>query len=162
MTGLDPKKCKIIEVGIIITDINFNELETYEAIIKQPKRVLGASDEWVKENMKVLLHKSETEGLDEDEVLEDIEDLIQRHFGKNMAVLAGNSIHQDRRFVRKYWPAIEKKLHYRMLDVSAWKVLMTPRFGTSFTKREEHRALEDIRGSIEEMQSYIDFFEGKS
>ena len=51
MTGLDPEKQQIIEVGVIVTDFDYKELETYEAIISKPEDVLEGSDEWVKENL---------------------------------------------------------------------------------------------------------------
>jgi len=74
---------------------------------------------------------------------------------KNTIYLAGNSIHQDRRFIRHEWPALDKKLHYRMLDVSAWKVYFENALGTHFNKPEKHRALDDIKGSIEELKYYL-------
>ena len=75
-----------------------------------------------------------------------------------MVVLAGNSIHQDRRFIRRQMPELEERLHYRMLDISAWKVYMMAKFGIEMTKTNQHRALEDIRGSIAELQQYLNFF----
>ena len=69
--------------------------------------------------------------------------------------MGGNSIHQDRRFIRAEWKKLEKMLHYRMLDVSAWKVVMSAKFKRVFAKPENHRALDDIRGSIEELKFYL-------
>jgi len=159
MTGLDPKNCKITEVGIIITDANLNELEVYESLVHQPKEVIGSADAWVKENMNDLLAKSlAATDRKEDLVIGEVAEIIEKHF-HDYAVLAGNSIHQDRRFIREHWGKVEEKLHYRMLDVSAWKVFMQARFKTNFSKPEEHRALADIRGSIEELSFYLDFFD---
>ena len=70
-------------------------------------------------------------------------------------MLAGNSIHQDRRFIDHWWPQLAQRLHYRMLDVSAWKVVMEGKYGKKFAKPEDHRALEDIRGSIMELRYYL-------
>ena len=70
-------------------------------------------------------------------------------------LLGGNSIHQDRRFIDQWWPALSKRLHYRMLDVSAWKVVFEGKFAKKFAKPEDHRALEDIRGSIMELKYYL-------
>ena len=80
---------------------------------------------------------------------------VDQWFGKEV-ILAGNSIHQDRKFIDREWPELAKRLHYRMLDVSAWKVYMEGARRKKFTKREEHRALDDIRGSIEELKYYTE------
>ena len=80
---------------------------------------------------------------------------IDKWFGDEV-ILAGNSIHQDRKFIDREWPEVSKRLHYRMLDVSAWKVVFEGKYGKRFTKREAHRALDDIRGSIEELRWYLE------
>ena len=70
-------------------------------------------------------------------------------------LLAGNSVHQDRKFIDAEWPRLAARLHYRMLDVSAWKVVFDGKYKKRFAKPEAHRALDDIRGSIEELQYYL-------
>ena len=70
-------------------------------------------------------------------------------------LLAGNSIHQDRRFIVNEWHRLDVKLHYRMLDVSAWKVVFEGKYKKKFAKPEAHRAIEDIQGSIEELKYYL-------
>ena len=70
-------------------------------------------------------------------------------------LLAGNSIHMDRRFIINEWNRLDAKLNYRMLDVSAFKVVFEGKYKKKFSKPEAHRALEDIRGSIEELQYYL-------
>lgn len=157
MTGLNPNKQRITEVGVIITDFELNELDTYEAVISWPESVLDGSDNWVKENhgdkdgLFDLIRKSE---VSESKVIGDLVSLIERHFGGLPAVLAGNSIHQDRRFIRKWWPEVDSLLHYRMLDISSLKVYMFGKFDIEFKKQNDHRAIDDIRGSIEELQYY--------
>ena len=74
--------------------------------------------------------------------------------------MAGNSIHQDRKFIDIEMPKLAERLHYRMLDVSAWKVYFEGALNRKFTKREMHRALDDIEGSIEEMKWYLTFMKG--
>ena len=64
----------------------------------------------------------------------------------------------DRRFIEHEWPRLNARLHYRMLDVSAWKVVFEGRFKKKYSKREAHRALDDIRGSIEELRYYMTKF----
>ena len=71
---------------------------------------------------------------------------------------AGNSIHQDRRFIHRYMPALDKRLHYRMVDVSTIKELARRWFPQLIAKipvkKETHRALDDIRESIDELRFY--------
>ena len=69
-----------------------------------------------------------------------------------------NSIHSDSKFIHRWWPALDLKLHYRMLDVSAWKVLMQGKFGVEYEKKEVHRAFDDIQASIAELQYYLEWF----
>lgn len=85
---------------------------------------------------------------------------LDEHFDEGPILLAGNSIHQDRKFIDQWWPRFAKRLHYRMLDVSAWKVVFEGKYHQSFKKAEEHRALEDIRGSIQELRYYLEKMKG--
>lgn len=156
MTGIDPANSRIIEVGAIITDWDLNEYAELELIVKQDQSVLDASDDWVKQNMKDLLQKVPT-GVEPDEAQTQLLKLIEENCTGDV-YLSGNSIHQDRRFIRQEFPELDKQLHYRMLDVSAWKIVMHNRFGVEFTKASSHRALEDIRGSISELKQYLEFF----
>lgn len=158
MTGLDTSKDKIIEVAAIVTDWSFNELATYEAIIHQSDNVLETMSEWCvtqhgASGLTERVRSSTTTSAEaEDELLK----FIDQHFEADVPVLlAGNSIHMDRRFISLEWPLLDARLHYRMLDVSAWKVVFEGKFKKKFAKPEEHRALGDIRGSIMELQYYL-------
>ena len=71
-------------------------------------------------------------------------------------MIAGNSIMQDRLFINRYFTRLAGKLHYRMLDVTAWKVMMSARFGIRLEKKKAHRALDDIRESLGEMRFYLE------
>ena len=158
MTGLDPDKDKIIEIAAIITDWNFKELAVYEAVVKQPATLLKQMDAWNQRQHAAsgLLPKI-AGGKSPKTVETELLKLLDKHFDRPIT-LAGNSIHHDRRFIRRAWPKLEKRLHYRMLDVSAWKVVMMGKYDIEFRKSESHRALEDIRGSIEELKQYLDKF----
>jgi oligoribonuclease len=83
--------------------------------------------------------------------------LVNKHFGPEPAILAGNSIYNDRLFIKQWMPALDLKLNYRMLDVSAWKVLMQGKYGVVYEKKEVHRAFDDIQASIAELQHYLDW-----
>ncbi len=62
---------------------------------------------------------------------------------------------QDRLFIDKYWPDFSKVLHYRMLDVSSWKIIFNTKYGLKYQKKNAHRALEDIKESMAELQFYM-------
>jgi oligoribonuclease len=163
MTGLDPAKDVILEVAAEITDFNFKTLASYEARVQQKPETVAArmqSNIWWKdfpENRDEFLAKL-SEGKPLKEVEQELIDLVREQFGSELAVLAGNSIHNDRLFIKHWWPTLDLKLHYRMLDVSAWKVFMQGKYGVKYEKKEVHRAFDDIQASIAELQSYLDWF----
>ena len=129
MTGLDPVEDRILEVAVIATDWDMNEIATYEAVKKVGPNL-------VKKRMAIPFW-------------EKFSDPTER------IILAGNSIHQDRKFVENEWGRLNERLHYRMLDVTAWKVVFEGKYRKKFAKPEQHRALEDIRGSIMELKYYL-------
>lgn len=164
MTGLDPIEDRILEVAAIATDWEFNEIATYEAAKKVGPNLMKkrmevgkafwdanptARDQLINQNNSDTAKNGRTV---ENELLE----FLDEHFEEGKPVLlAGNSIHQDRRFIINEWHRLDERLHYRMLDVTAWKVVMEGKFKKKFSKPEEHRALGDIRGSIMELKYYL-------
>lgn len=167
MTGLDPREDVILEVAAEITDFDFKTLASYEAILEQPHEVVAArmqKNTWwadFPENRDEFIKKTAT-GKPSAEVESELIALVEEQFGSEPAVLAGNSIHNDRGFIRQHWPRLDLKLHYRMLDVSAWKVLMQAKYGVEFEKKEVHRAFDDIQASIAELQHYLEWFKNGS
>jgi oligoribonuclease len=163
MTGLDAAQDVILEVAAEITDFNMVTLASYEARIKQPQKVVVdrmQKNVWWADypaNRDEFVQKL-GEGKPNAQVEQELIALVQEHFGEEPAVLAGNSIHNDRNFIKQWWPALDLKLHYRMLDVSAWKVFMQGRYGVEFEKKEVHRAFDDIQASIAELQYYLEWF----
>ena len=162
MTGLDPEKDRIMEVAAIITDWNFKPIATYEAV-KQVGPALAKKrmdTPFWDENADVrqaLLNQNVSVLAKNGRVVEnELLAFIDEHIGADVKVLlAGNSIHQDRRFITNEWRRLDARLHYRMLDVSAWKVVFEGKFKKKFAKPEAHRALDDIKGSIEELEYYL-------
>jgi oligoribonuclease len=163
MTGLDPAQDLILEVAAEVTDFDFKTLASYEALVRQDHdTVVGRMQKnswWADfpDNRDSFVAKLET-GKSSDDVEKELLALVEQHFGSEPAILAGNSIHNDRLFIRNYWPQLDLKLHYRMLDVSAWKIVMQGKYGVDFEKKEVHRAFDDIQASIAELQFYLDWF----
>ena len=165
MTGLEPKKDRILEVAAIATDWDFNEIATFESAVKVENEILESrmvGDFWdtFSETRDALKLQNSRATKNSQEVEADLIKFIEENFAEEISkgekiLLGGNSIHQDRRFIRAEWKKLEKMLHYRMLDVSAWKVVMSAKFKRVFAKPENHRALDDIRGSIEELKFYL-------
>ena len=160
MTGLDPEKDKILEVAAIATDINLNRIADYQAVIKVndaliESRMVGPFWEQNAKTRDALKNQNAI-GQPVKKVEQDLIQFIKQYFGKTV-YLAGNSIHQDRKFIEREMPELNKLLHYRMLDVSAWKIYFENAKGKKFTKPENHRALDDINGSIEELKWYLTF-----
>lgn len=162
MTGLDPQRERIIEVATILTDGQLNEIATGpELVIHQPDEILAAMDDWNRTHHGAsgLTDRVRASTITEAQAEEQTIAFINEHVApKERPVLAGNSIHQDRRFIRRYMPAMEKRLHYRMVDVSTIKELARRWFPALIAKqkakKETHRALDDIRESIEELRFY--------
>lgn len=165
MTGLNPVNDRILELAAIVTDWKFKELDTFEAAVKVSPRIIrkqmytsAAAEFWnsVPETRQALIDQSKSVGQTSVAVEAGFLEFLNKHFTSGTPIiLAGNSIHMDRKFIDKEWPKVSARLHYRMLDVSAWKLVFEGRFRKKFAKNEAHRALDDIRGSIEELQYYL-------
>lgn len=165
MTGLDPKADRILEIAAIVTDWEFNEIATYQAAVLvgprlAEKRMMKgpAAAFWngIPAVRDALLKQNIETGRSARTIENELLDFVTAHFPSDRPILlGGNSIHMDRRFIENEWPRLDAKLHYRMLDVSAWKVVFEGRLGKKFAKPEIHRALDDIRGSIEELKYYL-------
>lgn len=162
MTGLEPGKDRILEVAAIATGWDFEVLGKMTGVVKVPEvlikqRMVGEFWEKNAETREALVSQNST-GKRVDKIEDEILQFLDKVAGKDaVVILAGNSIHQDRKFIDREWPRLAKRLHYRMLDVSAWKVVFEGKFGKKFIKREMHRAMDDILGSIEELKWYLTF-----
>ena len=167
MTGLEADQDVILEVAVEITDFDFKTIASYEACIKQPRDMVVdrmQKNIWWKdfpENRDSFINKLE-EGKDPEVVQQELIALIDEHFKGEPAILAGNSIHNDRNFIKYWWPQLDLKLHYRMLDVSSFKIVMQGKYGEPFEKKEVHRAFDDIQASIAELQHYLEWFKAQN
>ena len=160
MTGLDPEQDKILEVAAIATDMKLNEIARYEAVVNVPTELMKermVGDFWEKNSKsRDALFAQNASGKPVAEVERELIQFLDGYFGKEV-YLAGNSIHQDRKFIEREMPDLNKRLHYRMLDVSAWKIYFENALNKKYTKPENHRASDDIEGSIGELKWYLTF-----
>lgn len=163
MTGLDVNKEVVIECAVVVTDLNLNALDSYETVVNQPRTYLDAMDDWNKEHhSKSGLLAKIPFGKTPEELEEDLQKLIKKHWPKiekkdDKPVLAGNSIAQDKLFLEKYFKSISDQLHYRVLDVTSWKIIYNNLYNLKYEKKNAHRAVDDILESIEELKYYLKF-----
>jgi len=164
MTGLDTVNDTIIEIATIVTDKHLNELAEGPVItIGQSPATMDAMDDW---NTRQHRDSGLTERvLESDADLVDAEtrtlDFLSPWVDEGVSPMCGNSICQDRRFLAREMPALERYFHYRNLDVSTVKILAqqwAPSVAAGFDKESRHRALDDIRDSIAELVWYRENF----
>ena len=161
MSGLNPDTDRILEVAVLVTD---GELEVVaegpNLIVHQPDEVLGAMDEWNTRHhgQSGLTQRVRESTVDESQVSAALLEFLSEHTEKKKAPLAGNSIHQARRFVARYLPEVEDWLHYRNVDVSTIKELAQRWYPKQYSgrpsKKGSHRAMDDLMESIEELKYY--------
>lgn len=160
MTGLDPGKDVVLEIATIVTDSDLNVLAEGPALaVHQPDSVLEGMDEWCVEQhgksgltervrqSKITLEEAENATLE----------FIKTYCPERKVPLCGNTIGQDRRFLVKYMPRLHDYFHYRSVDVSTVKELVSrwyPADKHIYSKEKQHEAMADIRESIRELAYY--------
>jgi oligoribonuclease len=159
MTGLDPETCAIVQLAMVLTDANLNELAPpLELSIWQPESTLGTMSPFVRSmhEKSGLLAQIRASQVSVSEAEHEAVELLAKHAPYRTARLCGNSIGQDRRFLVKYMPVLEGYLHYRQIDVSTLKELAGWWYGVKFDKPDDgkHTALHDVQQSIAELKHY--------
>lgn len=164
MTGLDTATDRIIEIATIVTDANLNVLAEGPVLaIYQPEEVLLQMDKWNQTQHKKtgLLTRVRASQVTEVEAQKITLDFLTQYVDPKKSPLCGNSICQDRRFLHRCMPKLEKFFHYRNLDVSTLKELAkrwNPHVFNGIKKAGKHIALDDIKDSIEELRFYREWF----
>ena len=162
MTGLDIEKDHIIEMACLITDKNLNIVaEGPELVIHQSDKVLDEMNDWCKttHSKSGLTQAVKESQIDLRKAEQQMVEFLKQHVPEKKCPLAGNSVYMDRMFLNKYMPEFNQYLHYRIIDVSSIKELNFRWFPTnknSKSKMLNHRALDDIKESIEELKFYRD------
>lgn len=160
MTGLQPEKDHIIEIATIVTDSDLNILaEGPVFAIHQSDELLVTMDEWntTHHTSSGLVARVIESKISEEQAEEETLAFLQQYVPEGKSPMCGNSVWQDRRFLARYMPRLEKYFHYRMIDVSTLKELAfrwVPRIYQGIQKESRHLALDDIRESIEELKYY--------
>lgn len=158
-TGLYPDQHHVLEVGLILTNGQQEEISRYQAVINQPKYVL--------EKMNDVCHDMHTsnnlmrESLQStkliDQVEQEILNFIRTHvYNNETLILCGSSIHFDRSFIKVHMHGLDKRLHYRMIDVTSYKEGIKGFFEYELPKSKPgHRSIPDIEGSLYEFKQYM-------
>lgn len=159
MTGLDPEVEQIIETAVIVTDKELNIIaEGPEYIIHQPAEKFNDMDDWNQSHHKSsgLWDKVVASQTTCEEAEQGVLEFIKEYTEINKCPLAGNSIWQDRRFIVKYMKALDSYLHYRMIDTSSVKEVIKRWYPDKqeYSKKNNHRAMDDIKESIEELKYF--------
>lgn len=164
MTGLDPDRDRIIEVATIVTDEDLHEVAQGPVIaIHQSDEVLDSMDEWntTHHTRSGLVQRIRESTEDEASAQRATLEFLAQHVPAGQSPMCGNSICQDRRFLARLMPELEVYFHYRNLDVSTLKILCqrwAPTVAGGVVKKASHRALDDIRESIDELAYYREHF----
>lgn len=160
MTGLSPEADRIIEIATLVTDSALNILAEGPVLaVHQSDRLLNGMDEWNtrQHGGSGLLARVRASQTGEAEAEAATLAFLAGWVPEGASPMCGNSICQDRRFLARYMPTLERYFHYRHLDVSTLKVLAqrwAPAVAAGFTKQSSHLALDDIRDSVAELRHY--------
>lgn len=164
MTGLDPNQERIIEIATLITDSNLELIAEGPVLaVHQSDDLLNGMDEW---NQKThgesgLIERVRQSKLTAQDAQAQTLEFLARYVTPNSSPVCGNSIHQDRRFLEREMPELNRFFHYRNLDVSTLKELAkrwNPKALEGFSKRNTHQAMDDIRESVLELKHYRESF----
>lgn len=158
-TGLDVHGCCIVEIGAIITNNKLEEIATFQTVIYRTPNELAVMDDYVRRmhTNSGLLKEIQNSAITEYGAETDFNTFISEHFEGSKAIIAGSSVYFDKKFLDEQMETTSKKLHYRIIDVSSFKETLRIFFDyeISLGPPVNHRAMDDIRGSIREFGQYL-------
>ncbi len=160
MTGLEPNQHVIIEIATLVTDRDLNVLAEGPVLaVHRTEEELSHMNDW---NVRThtgsgLVERIRASQLDVGEAERQTLAFLEQWIPRGVSPLCGNSIAQDRRFLRREMPALDAFFHYRQIDVSTLKELVRRWYSERYQpppKREAHRAIDDVRESVRELRWY--------
>jgi len=165
MTGLNVEKDVVLEIASVITDSDLNVIERGpEFVIHHPDDVLDSMNDEVKKmhTKSSLIEKVKASTTSIVQAEKETLAFFKKHCDPDTALLAGNSVWQDRNFLKRYMPSLVDFCYYRILDVTAIKEVVLRWYPNNpqveFKKKETHRALDDVLESIAELEHYRKYF----
>lgn len=164
MSGLSPDTDRILELALVITDRQLDIVaQAPVLVVHQSDAILDGMDSWNKSThaRSGLVERVRTSTLDEARAQALMLEFLKEYIATGVSPMCGNSVCQDRRFLARYMPELEKYFHYRNLDVSTLKELAKrwkPEIMSGFQKQGKHEALADIHESIDELKYYRQHF----
>jgi oligoribonuclease len=164
MTGLDTQNDYIIEIATIVTDKDLNTLAEGPVLaIHQNEEIMRGMDDWntTQHGKSGLTERVKNSVISEIDAERQTIQFLEQYVPAGKSPMCGNSICQDRRFLARCMPDLEDFFHYRNLDVSSIKELVSrwrPSIADGYTKGGAHLALDDVRDSIRELQYYREHF----
>ncbi|XP_024868197.1 probable oligoribonuclease [Temnothorax curvispinosus] len=161
MTGLEVETCHILEIACFVTDEQLKLASDYlNIVINQPDKVLENMSDWCKlQHRKTgLINECRTSKTTLEEAQRRTLSFLENHVPKGVCPLAGNSVYMDSIFLKKYMPLVYNHLHYRIIDISTIKELARrwqPNISKAAPRKQHsHRALDDIKDSLNELHYY--------
>lgn len=159
MTGLDYHNDVILEIATIVTDLDLNIVATGpDLTIHQSDEILNNMNPWCIEThgKSGLIEKVQKSTITVEQAEEETLKFLEQYCEKNTAPLCGNTVWFDKLFLKKDMPLLVDFLHYRVVDVTAFKIMLSAWSGQNigFKKQNTHRALDDIKESIAELEYY--------
>lgn len=156
---MEVDKCRVLQAAMIVTDQELNVISPdFCTVINQSEETLNAMNDWCKENLKDLAESSKESKISESMAEDMMIEFISKYVPENVAPLAGNTVYMDRMFLKKYFPRVDQYLHYRIIDVSTVKELCgrwnRKVYNSAPKKVLKHRALDDVKESINELKHY--------
>ena len=162
MTGLNPDRHVIIEIATVVTDPDLNILaEGPNLALRRSKEEMASMESWSARTHGAsgLLDRVRESTIEVADAQRQTLDFLSEWIPSGASPLCGNSVHHDRRFLRREMPGLEAYFHYRIVDVSTVKELARrwyPGMAGPSSKPEAHLARDDVLESIAELRRYRD------